>query len=294
MLNLLKLAALAAALAWTVGAPAQTYPSKPIRWIVPYTPGGITDNVTRVVTQRLQEQTGWNIVVENKPGANSIRMVIAEVQAGTNQAVEAMNAGAVVVEQGATMAAQAGSSLDEIADAVEATQAAVGRITGAVDAMNSASNGVVAASDAIATIAAQTNSAAASMTASADTVSRSVQAIASISEENSASAEEVSAATEEMSAQAEEVVASAATLADMARTLDELVARFRTVDGSGSPSALSEPASADRPASAPGLLRRPVRACVRRHLLGGPIVCRVAADTIRPSRAGELVLQRQA
>jgi tripartite-type tricarboxylate transporter receptor subunit TctC len=72
MLTLLRLAALAAALAWTVGAPAQTYPSKPIKWIVPYTPGGITDNVTRVVTQRIQEQTGWNIVVENKPGANSI------------------------------------------------------------------------------------------------------------------------------------------------------------------------------------------------------------------------------
>lgn len=72
MLNLLRLAAVAAALAWTVGAPAQTYPSKPIKWIVPYTPGGITDNVTRVVTQRVQEQTGWNIVVENKPGANSI------------------------------------------------------------------------------------------------------------------------------------------------------------------------------------------------------------------------------
>jgi tripartite-type tricarboxylate transporter receptor subunit TctC len=72
MLNLLKLAALAAALVWTAGAAAQTYPSKPIRWIVPYTPGGITDNVTRVVTQRVQEQTGWNIVVENKPGANSI------------------------------------------------------------------------------------------------------------------------------------------------------------------------------------------------------------------------------
>ncbi len=72
MLNLFKLAALAVTLAWTVGAPAQTYPSKPIRWIVPYTPGGITDNVTRMVTQRVQEQTGWNIVVENKPGANSI------------------------------------------------------------------------------------------------------------------------------------------------------------------------------------------------------------------------------
>ena len=72
MLHLLRLAAVATALAWTVGAPAQTYPSKTIRWIVPYTPAGITDNVTRIVTQRVQEQTGWNIVVENKPGANSI------------------------------------------------------------------------------------------------------------------------------------------------------------------------------------------------------------------------------
>jgi tripartite-type tricarboxylate transporter receptor subunit TctC len=72
MLRMFRLAAVALALAWTVAAPAQTYPSKPIRWIVPYTPGGITDNVTRVVTQRVHEQTGWNIVVENKPGANSI------------------------------------------------------------------------------------------------------------------------------------------------------------------------------------------------------------------------------
>ena len=72
MLNLLRLAAFAAALALSTGASAQAYPAKPIRWIVPYTPGGITDNVTRVVTQRVQEQTGWNIVVENKPGANSI------------------------------------------------------------------------------------------------------------------------------------------------------------------------------------------------------------------------------
>jgi len=72
MLRLLKLAALVAAFAWSAGVAAQNYPSKPIRWIVPYTPGGITDNVTRIVTQRVQEQTGWNIVVENKPGANSI------------------------------------------------------------------------------------------------------------------------------------------------------------------------------------------------------------------------------
>jgi tripartite-type tricarboxylate transporter receptor subunit TctC len=53
-------------------APAQNYPSKPIRWIVPYTGGGITDVVTRVVTQRMQAALGQAIVVDNKPGANSI------------------------------------------------------------------------------------------------------------------------------------------------------------------------------------------------------------------------------
>src|SRR6266550_3273820 len=48
------------------------WPVKPIRWIVPYPPGGITDSATRMVLQKVQDQTGWTIVVENKPGANSI------------------------------------------------------------------------------------------------------------------------------------------------------------------------------------------------------------------------------
>ena len=51
---------------------AQNWPAKPIRWVVPYTPAGITDNVTRMVTQKLQESLGQSIIVENKPGANSI------------------------------------------------------------------------------------------------------------------------------------------------------------------------------------------------------------------------------
>jgi tripartite-type tricarboxylate transporter receptor subunit TctC len=53
-------------------AQGNAWPGKPIRWIVPYPPGGITDNATRMVLQKVQEQTGWTIVVENKPGANSI------------------------------------------------------------------------------------------------------------------------------------------------------------------------------------------------------------------------------
>ncbi len=63
---------LAIALLAPAFALAQAYPSKPIRWIVPYTPGGITDNVTRIVTQKIQEAVGQPIIIENKPGANSI------------------------------------------------------------------------------------------------------------------------------------------------------------------------------------------------------------------------------
>jgi tripartite-type tricarboxylate transporter receptor subunit TctC len=62
-------AALAAAgCAWGQAA----YPAKPIRWIVPYPPGGITDSVTRLVAQKLEERLGQPVVIENKPGANSI------------------------------------------------------------------------------------------------------------------------------------------------------------------------------------------------------------------------------
>ena len=48
------------------------YPNKPIRWIVPYTGGGITDVTTRLVTQKMSAALGQPIVVDNRPGANSI------------------------------------------------------------------------------------------------------------------------------------------------------------------------------------------------------------------------------
>ena len=53
-------------------ASAQAWPTKPIRWIVPYTGGGITDVVTRIVTQKMQAPLGQPIIVDNRPGANSI------------------------------------------------------------------------------------------------------------------------------------------------------------------------------------------------------------------------------
>ena len=53
-------------------AAAQSYPNRPIRWIVPYPPGGITDSVARIVTQKMSESLGQPVLIENRPGANSI------------------------------------------------------------------------------------------------------------------------------------------------------------------------------------------------------------------------------
>ncbi len=67
----LALAAGAASVA--VPAWAQSgWPSKPIRIIVPYTPGGFTDQMARLVQPGLQKALGQTIVIDNKPGANSI------------------------------------------------------------------------------------------------------------------------------------------------------------------------------------------------------------------------------
>src|SRR6476659_1835516 len=66
------LAALAVTLALTGSALAQAWPSKPIRWIVPYTPGGYTDLMSRLVGQKVADALGVTVVFENKPGANAI------------------------------------------------------------------------------------------------------------------------------------------------------------------------------------------------------------------------------
>jgi tripartite-type tricarboxylate transporter receptor subunit TctC len=65
-----------AGLAWLgagsmASAQADSYPSHPVRWVVPYTAGGATDVLSRLICQRLSERLGQPFVVENKPGAGS-------------------------------------------------------------------------------------------------------------------------------------------------------------------------------------------------------------------------------
>jgi len=78
----LQLAAGAAALpAATRIVHAQTYPARPVRWIVPYPPGGATDLVARLIGQWLSERLGQQFVIENRPGGGTNIGVQAVVNA---------------------------------------------------------------------------------------------------------------------------------------------------------------------------------------------------------------------
>ena len=70
--GLTRVLVLAAALATGFGASAQTFPSKPVRIIVPFGAGGVADLTARTVGQKLSESLGQPVVIENKPGAGGI------------------------------------------------------------------------------------------------------------------------------------------------------------------------------------------------------------------------------
>jgi tripartite-type tricarboxylate transporter receptor subunit TctC len=69
--KILRLATMAAFSAAPRFALAQAYPSRPVRWVVGYTPGGGNDIIARLMGQWLQDRLGQPFVIENRPGAGS-------------------------------------------------------------------------------------------------------------------------------------------------------------------------------------------------------------------------------
>lgn len=75
----------------------QDYPNRPIRYIVPYSPGGSTTFTSRLVGQRLTEAWGEQVIIDNRPGANTV--------IGTQAAVTSKPDGYTLVYIGAALAA---------------------------------------------------------------------------------------------------------------------------------------------------------------------------------------------
>lgn len=68
--HLVRAAALTGSAALLTGAVAAAFPERPIRFVVPFPPGGSTDTVARLVAQRAGEPLGQQIVIDNRPGAS--------------------------------------------------------------------------------------------------------------------------------------------------------------------------------------------------------------------------------
>ena len=77
-------------------AAQQDYPNKPIRYISPYAPGGSTSVIARLIGQQLTEAWGQQVVVDNRPGANTI--------IGTQAALSSRPDGYTLVSLGGTLA----------------------------------------------------------------------------------------------------------------------------------------------------------------------------------------------
>src|SRR5450756_2501727 len=75
------LIALSMALASSVGVAAETWPAKPVRIIVPFPPGSSPDLIARMLADKLAQALGQPVIVDHKPGVNTVKEFIDYVKA---------------------------------------------------------------------------------------------------------------------------------------------------------------------------------------------------------------------
>jgi tripartite-type tricarboxylate transporter receptor subunit TctC len=96
----MKFAALLAGLLVSIAAQAQTYPNKPIKFVVPFPPGGNLDFVARSLQPKMQEVLGQPVLVDNKGGnAGMIGLEFAARQPGDGYTIVLGNTGTIAINQ---------------------------------------------------------------------------------------------------------------------------------------------------------------------------------------------------
>ena len=80
-------------------APAQAYPSKLIRLLLPYGAGGIGDLTARIITQKMSESMGQQFVIENRPGAGGVQAFLGGLQAPADGYTLVMGGNGAAVSQ---------------------------------------------------------------------------------------------------------------------------------------------------------------------------------------------------
>ena len=186
-----------------------------------------------------EQGRGFAVVAENvrslaersSESTKEIAALIAKVQQGTQEAVQAMAAGVKDVEEGREITTQAGQALESIIASVQQSAVQMQRIATDVQGLAAGAQRIVSSAEAIASMAEESARGAGDMAQGTTKVTEAIIQVSATSEETSASAEEVSASTEQLSAQSEELAATAGQMKDLAQTLNEAASKFRLESG---------------------------------------------------------------
>lgn len=156
-----------------------------------------------------------------------IRVVIGNIQKGTQEAVDAITESSRGVEEGVVLASEAGDALKEILETVERTTVGIGRISLAAQEVLGQTQAVSTAVSDVAAVSEENSAATEEMAAGADEVSRVIHDVNGISQGNSAAVQEVSAAMAEVNHSIEEMNGAAQEMAAIAERLQGLVGKFK-------------------------------------------------------------------